>query len=102
MFLLIVIGETIAPNLTQYAENERSIALGQESLSVSKNGFWIRDGDNFINVEDNIDGNLFNKITIIEVNNFNKIERVIKSERAVFDRQALNMGATNIFSIDCL
>jgi lipopolysaccharide export system permease protein len=100
LFLLIVIGETIAPNLTQYAENERSIALGQESLSVSKNGFWIRDGDNFINVEDNIDGNLFNKITIIEVNNFNKIERVIKSERAVFDRQALNMGATNIFSID--
>ena len=43
----------------------------------SQDGFWIRDGDNFINVENNVDGSLFNGITVIEVNKSNKIERVV-------------------------
>jgi lipopolysaccharide export system permease protein len=100
LILLTVIGETVAPTLTKYAENERSIALGQNSLSNSQDGFWIRDGDNFINVENNIDGSLFNGITIIEVNKTNKIEKIVKSESAIFDGKSLNMDATNIFSIN--
>jgi lipopolysaccharide export system permease protein len=100
LMVLILIGETVAPILTKYAENDRSIALGQNSLSSSQDGFWIRDGDNFINVENNIDGNSFNGITIIEVNKSNKIGRVVKSESAIFDGQSINMKATNIFSIN--
>jgi lipopolysaccharide export system permease protein len=68
-FILTLIGELVAPTLTTYAENERSNALGQNSLSSSQDGFWIRDGDNFINVKNNVDGSLFNGITVIEVNN---------------------------------
>ena len=30
--------------------------MGQTTLSISQNGFWIRDGDFFINVENNVDG----------------------------------------------
>ena len=30
--------------------------MGQNSLSSSQDGFWIRDGDSFINVENNVDG----------------------------------------------
>ena len=100
LFFLAIIGETVAPALVNYAENERSSALGQNSLSSSQDGFWIRDGDNFINVENNIDGSLFNGITIIEVNKSNKIERVVESKGAIFDGQLLNMDATNIFSIN--
>jgi lipopolysaccharide export system permease protein len=100
LILLTLIGELVAPTLTTYAENGRSNALGQNSLSSSKNGFWIRDGDNFINVENNVDGSLFNGITVIEVNKFNKIERVIESKSAIFDGQNINMDSTNIFSIN--
>jgi lipopolysaccharide export system permease protein len=100
MIFLIIIGEILAPILTKYAENERTIALGQTSLSSNKDGFWIRDGGNFINVENNIDGSLFDGITIIEVNQSNNIDRVIKSNSAVFDGQSLSLGATNIFSIN--
>ena len=75
IFLLIFIGEVFAPVLTKYAESERSSALGQVSLSNNQDGFWIRDGDNFINVENNVDGSLFSGITIFEVNKSNKIER---------------------------
>ena len=100
LIFLTLIGELVAPTLTTYAENERSNALGQNSLSNSKDGFWIRDGDNFINVENNVDGSLFNGITVIEVNKSNKIERVVESKSAIFDGQNINMDSTNIFSID--
>ena len=100
IFLLILIGETFAPMLTHFAENERSAALGQNSLSGSQDGFWIRDGDNFINVENNIDGNLFSGITVIEVNKDNKIERVVNSESGTFDGKSLNLNETDIFSIN--
>ena len=101
LIFLTLIGELVAPTLTTYAENERSNALGQNSLSNSQDGFWIRDGDNFINVKNNVDGSVFNDITVIEVNNeSNKIERVVNSQSAIFDGQNINMESTNIFSID--
>ena len=100
LILLILIGEVFAPVLTKYAESERSSALGQASLSGDKDGFWIRDGDNFINVENNIDGNYFDGITVIEVNKKNKIDKVIRSESATFDGKLIKFNETEIFSIN--
>jgi lipopolysaccharide export system permease protein len=101
LILITMIGELVAPSLTSYAENERSNAMGQNSLSSSQDGFWIRDGDNFINVKNNVDGSIFNGITVIEVNNeSNKIERVVESKSAIFDGQNIDMDSTNVFSIN--
>ena len=97
---IITIGELLAPMSSNFAEIGRSKALGNNSLSISQEGFWIRDGDNFINVETNVNGKLFSGITIIEVNSSNKIERVIKSEAAKFDGKSLDMKNSEIFSID--
>ena len=96
---IIAIGEVIGPMTSNFAELGRSNALGNIAVSTSQEGFWIRDGDNFINVKKNIDGKLFSGITVIEVNSSNKIERVIKSENAVFDGNSLDMSGTDIFSI---
>jgi lipopolysaccharide export system permease protein len=96
---IIAIGEVLAPMSSNFAELGRSNALGNSAVSTSQEGFWIRDGDNFINVKKNIDGKLFSEITVIEVNSSNKIERVIKSENAVFDGNSLDMSGTEIFSI---
>jgi lipopolysaccharide export system permease protein len=97
---IIAIGEAIAPMSSNFAELGRSNALGNIAGSTNQEGFWIRDGDNFINVKKNIDGKLFTGITIIEVNSSNKIERVIKSENAVFDGNSLDMSGSKIFSIN--
>ena len=99
IFLLILIGEFFAPVLTKFAESERASALGQVSLSNNQDGFWIRDGDNFINVENNVDGSLFSGITIFEVNKSNKIESIINSESANFDGKSLDLNETDIYSI---
>jgi len=102
IFLLffIAIGEFFAPISSSFAESNKSSAMGNSSASTSQDGFWIRDGDNFINVKRNIDGTLFSGITVIEVNSSNKIERVIKSENAIFDGNSLDMNGSKIFSID--
>ena len=97
---IIAIGEAIAPMSSNFAELGRSNALGNIAVPTNQEGFWIRDGDNFINVKKNIDGKLFSGITVIEVNSSNKIERVIKSENAVFDGNSLDMSGSKIFSID--
>jgi len=99
IILLIIIGEFFAPISTKYAESERSNALGQSSLTKNNAGFWIRDGDNFINVENNVDGILFSGVTIFEVNKSKEIERVINSPSANFDGKSLNLNETDIVSI---
>jgi lipopolysaccharide export system permease protein len=102
IFLLffIAIGEFLAPISSNLAKSSKSMAIASSSSSINQNGFWIRDGDNFINVKKNIDGTLFNGITVIEVNSSNEIERVIKSENAIFDGDSLDMSGSEIFSID--
>jgi lipopolysaccharide export system permease protein len=97
---VIAIGEIFAPIASDEAEKGRSIALGHSIASQSQEGFWIRDGDNFINVQKNIDGKLFSGVTIIEVNSSNKISTVMKSDNATFDGKSLKMNNTDIFSID--
>jgi len=100
VLFFIFLGEFLAPISSNFAEISRSSEMGNSSVSINQNGFWIRDGDNFINVKRNIDGTLFRGITIIEVSSSNKIERVIKSENALFDGSSLDMSDSEIFSLD--
>jgi lipopolysaccharide export system permease protein len=100
LFVLILVGEIFAPTLTQYAEGERLDALGHTSFSGSQDGFWIRDGANFINVENNVDGSIFDGITVIEVDKENKITRIIHSDSGIFDGKTLNLNETDIFSVN--
>jgi len=97
---IIIIGEMFAPVLSEEAENGRSKALGHSIASQSQEGFWIRDGENFINVQTNIDGKTFKDVTIIQVSSSNKISTVATSEVAQFDGKSLEMDKTEIFSID--
>jgi len=100
VLFFICIGEFLAPISSNLAKSSKSNATGGSSASFNQEGFWIRDGDNFINVKKNIDGTLFSGITVIEVNSSNMIERVIKSENALFDGNSLDMSGSEIFSIN--
>ena len=99
VFMIIVFGEYIAPIASEEAEKGRTKALGQSFASQNQEGFWIREGGNYLNVEKNIDGNHFVGVTIIEVKS-NKITSVVKSEDATFDGKSLKMDDTDIFSIN--
>ena len=100
VLFFICVGEFLAPISSNLAKTSKSNAMGNSSASFNQEGFWIKDGSNFINVNKNIDGTLFSGITVIEVNSSNKIERVIKSENALFDGNSLDMSGSEIFSVD--
>ena len=99
VFMIIAFGEYIAPIASEEAEKGRAKALGQSYASQNQEGFWIREGESYLNVEKNIDGNHFVGVTIIEVKS-NKITSVVKSEDATFDGKSLKMDNTDIFSIN--
>ena len=99
VFMIIAFGEYIAPIASEEAEKGRTKALGENFASQNQEGFWIREGGNYLNVEKNIDGNHFVGVTIIEVKS-NKITSVVKSEDATFDGKSLKMDNTDIFSIN--
>ena len=99
VFMIIAFGEYIAPIASEEAEKGRTKALGESFASQNQEGFWIREGGNYLNVEKNIDGNHFVGVTIIEVKS-NKITSVVKSEDATFDGKSLKMDNTDIFSIN--
>ena len=99
VFMIIAFGEYIVPIASEEAEKGRAKALGQSYSLQNQEGFWIREGGNYLNVEKNIDGNHFIGVTIIEVKS-NKITSVVKSEDATFDGKSLKMDNTDIFSIN--
>ena len=97
---IIIIGEIFAPIASEEAQRGRSKALDIVIASQSQEGFWIRDGESFINVQKNIDGKIFSGVTVIEVNSSNKISTVVTSEQATFDGKSMDMKNNEIFSID--
>ena len=100
VFVIIALGEVFAPLASEEAEKGRAKALGQSIASQSQEGFWIRDGSNYINVKNNIDGSFFADVTIYQVSPSNKIDTIITSESANFDGTSLAMENANIVSID--
>ena len=100
VFVLIVIGELFAPMASEMAEKSRAKDLGYSLASQSQQGFWIKEGDNYIHVKKNFDGNSFNGVTLIQTNPKNEVEAVITSDSAHFNGDFLALGDTDIFSID--
>lgn len=98
--VLIVIGEIIAPMTSEMAEKSRAKDLGYSLASQSQQGFWIKEGGNYINVKKNFDGDNFSGVTLIQTNANNQVEAVITSDNANFDGDTLALGNTDIFSID--
>jgi len=100
IIVIIAVGEIFAPLASEEAEKGRANALGQKIALQSQEGFWIREGGNYINVENNIDGSFYTDITIYQVSPANKIETIITSESANFDGTSLDMNNVDIFSIN--
>jgi len=98
--IFISIGEGFAPYSSDKAEKVRTKALGINLASQNQEGFWIKDGDNIINVQKNFDGKTFSDITIFEISSSNKINTIKNANIAIFDGQSLNLSETSIYSID--
>ena len=101
VIVILAFGEFFVPLASVEGEKGRAKALGQSFALQSREGFWIREGVNYINAINNIDSSSFTDVTIYQVSPSNKIETIITSESADFDGSTtLAMKNANIISIN--
>jgi lipopolysaccharide export system permease protein len=91
IFMVILLGEFIAPFTTQYAESFKIKALGKNVSTVSQQGFWLKDGNTIINVKENFDGRVFGDVTLIKLNKVNQLDSIVHSDKALFDNDNLKL-----------
>ena len=84
MILSIPLGEYLAPYSEQVAQSNRSLATsGGEALS-SKNGFWHREGDEFIHINTAQPNGVIYGLTRYRFSEDHKLAESLFVERAVF------------------
>ncbi|MGQ0656596.1 MAG: LPS export ABC transporter permease LptG [Chromatiales bacterium] len=64
--IAILIGEFLAPRSEQMARSLRSLALTDQIALKTRNGFWARDGNSFINIRTVLPGDRVEDIYIYE------------------------------------
>jgi len=80
----MLIGEVIAPISEQAAQQKRSIALTKQISLKTKNGFWSRDGDNYINIRKILPGDKVEEIYIYEFDEDHKLISSIRASNAEY------------------
>jgi Predicted permeases len=96
--LMIAFGEFIVPISSDYAKQYRAQALGQKVVGANQQGFWIKDSNHFIHVDRNIDGQVFNKVTLIKLNNPGELDSVVYSDTANFDGKTVELQQSKCVS----
>lgn len=62
----VCVGELLAPPAESYARQYRSMAINDRIALKTQNGFWVRDGDSYINIREVLPGNKIKDIFIYE------------------------------------
>jgi len=98
--IMIIFGEFVVPISSNYAEQYRVQALGQRVVTSNQQGFWIKDNHYFIHVDQNIDGKVFNNVTLIKLKNAGELDSVVFSQKADFDGQLIKLKRSDVYQID--
>ena len=98
--IMIIFGEFIVPISSDYANKYRAQALGQRVVTSSQQGFWIKDSDHFIHVDRNINGQVFNKVTLIKLKTPGDLDSVVYSDTANFDGKVVELQQSDTYQID--
>lgn len=84
VLLALVIGEGIAPSAERQAQALRSVAISDRLELGGRNGLWARDGNSFVNVREILPGERLGDIFIYELNDANRVTRVVHAESAAY------------------
>jgi Predicted permease YjgP/YjgQ family. len=96
----LLFGEFIVPISSDYAKQYRAQALGLKVVGANQQGFWIKDNNHFIHVDRNVDGQVFNKVTLIKLNNPGELDSVVYSDTANFDGKTVELQQSSVYQID--
>ncbi len=83
----MLIGEFVAPRTEQFARNFRSLALSDQIALRTRNGFWARDGNSFINIRTVLPGDRVENIYIYEFDNHSNLRVSTYAKSAQYTNQ---------------
>jgi lipopolysaccharide export system permease protein len=85
MVLAVMLGELVAPGAERLAQSRRSVAIADEIDLNSRIGFWIRDGDSFINIRRILPGNRMEEVSIYEFDEQRRLRVGTHAARARYE-----------------
>jgi len=84
--IAMIIGETLAPVSGQYAKTMRTVAQSQgQQIGFSLQGFWARDGDDFINIYTIFPDGGFGGIKLYEFDTEQRLKTLISANSAYYE-----------------
>ncbi len=89
--LSILVGELIAPPSERAAQSLKSIAQSKQVTSRTKYGFWVRDGDVFINIRAMTEQQKLGDISIYDVDENRQVTRATHADQAIHDGMQWNL-----------
>lgn len=96
LLISILVGEFIAPDSERAAQNMKSFAQSKQITSRSRYGFWVRDGNIYVNIRKILEKQGLGDITIYEVDSSQHLVRATHADRAIHDgRQWRLTGITS-------
>jgi len=84
MVLAVVFGEFLSPPSEQWARHARSVAITDQIALKTRNGFWARDGQSYINIRTVRPGDRVEDIFIYEFDENNRLKVSTHAQRAAY------------------
>ena len=84
MILSLVLAEFVSPPMDQHARIQRSRAMYGKGVMLSKLGFWIRSGQDFVHVGRTIDRSSAADVEVLELDDTGNLKRYIYARKADF------------------
>ena len=87
IIMAVIIGEFIAPVCEEMAQTRRSIAMTEQISMKTRNGYWARDGNSFINIRKVLPGNHVEDVYIYEFDRNNNLRSSIHASDANYEKR---------------
>jgi len=85
MVAALALGELVAPGAERLAHDRRSLAISDEIELGSRIGFWVRDGNSFINIRKVLPGNRMEGVSIYEFDAGQRLRIATAAARARYE-----------------
>jgi len=86
LFVIIVIGELLAPASEQHAQRLRADAISDQISLHTKYGFWVRDGQAFVNIRKVLSPTALADLYIYEYNDAMQLTKTIHAAFAQYEK----------------
>ena len=80
----VLVGEVVSPYTEQLAHQIRASALSDNRALDTRSGFWVRDGNTFINVGRVLPGNRMSELYIYEFDDEHRLRVATYADRGIY------------------